>query len=223
MTGVHAARQKALLRRALAVDGVLTTAQLKRRGWLQAADRLGLPRVVYTCRTRVNQPESDMWLTFVGRDKEVLSQAPRELMHLAGLAEARSLVELAAGEEWRHVTLAGNVRMQLPDAEVVSPVKFQDAAVEFDAGYDRARRLKKLHGFAVGGYSRIFWMTSIHNRVKQVAQEAWMLHRRGDLPHVVGGEVVFVNFWSARDPYTGRPRCHKPFRQVFDFEGRADR
>ena len=91
----------------LADDLVLTTTQLDRRGLLEAADWLALPRVTYTCRTRVNDAESDVDLTFVGKDLASLRAAPRELMHLAGLAEARGRLTLVAGERWRHVSLAG--------------------------------------------------------------------------------------------------------------------
>lgn len=217
-TSQHPARQKALLRQMLAVDRVVTTAQLQRHGLLGVADRLELPQVTYACRTRINQPTSEVNLTFVAWASDVLSGTPSELMHLAGLAEARQrLGPLASGSEWRHISLAGNLRTQLPDAEIVHSLPGLDGAVEFDAGYDTKKRVQKLKSFVRNGYTRLYWMTTIHGRVSKVMHEMQQLEKQGLLPHVLDAEVVFVNFWSVRDPYVNRPRCHKPFRLRTEF------
>ena len=71
----------------LRVDRVLTTVQLERQNLLMAANALGLPRVTYTCRTRVTQ-NSNISLTFVALEERLLERCQRELMHDAGLAEA---------------------------------------------------------------------------------------------------------------------------------------
>ncbi|MBB6016918.1 hypothetical protein ACFP9V_03985 [Deinococcus radiopugnans] len=214
MQRLHPNRRKAQLRRTLADDLVLTTVQLERRGLLRAADGLALPRVTYTCRTRVNDAGSDLELTFIGKDTASLRAAPRELMHLAGLAEARSRLTLTPGEQWRHVSLSGRTREQHPDAEIVQTLDLthaSDAAVEFDAGYDLKRVERKLCAFAEHGYSRLLWATTIHSRVRAVINLAQRLQAGGKLPHVTRVETYYVNFWRTRNPYDGRPRCHKPF------------
>lgn len=216
MTSGHWATRRAQLRAALAIDGVLTNAQLTRRGWLKEADALALPRVTFTCRVRVTDSESGRDLTFVALEPEKLQQAPRELMHLAGLGEARARLTLAEGEVWRHLTARGagglGLAQQWPDAEIVQSLdasRRSDWAVEFDAGYSRRRIREKVIAAGEAGFTRLYWATSIHARTRSVLREIIMLQAQGKLPQVVRAETRYVNFWSVREPYEGRPRCHK--------------
>jgi hypothetical protein len=234
MTAVHPMTQKANLRRMLELDRVLTTAQLERRGLLQAADWLKLPRITYTCRTRVTQPDSGVDLTFVALDEEWLRNTPRELMHWAALGEARAGV-LRLGfldsYQWQHVELSGGRRTHLPDAELIGradfnhndcSVKFDnDSSVEFDAGYSPAKVERKMEAAAEAGYRLLIWATSIHSRTVTVSDQARRLHNLGLLPGVDGVIVLFVDFWSVKDPYMDRPRCHKPIRELVVFNGPA--
>lgn len=224
MSTLHPSQAKAELRQLLTTDLVLTTAQLERWGLLRAATWLELPTVTMTCRTRVTQSESDTDLTFVALEAEHLDQAPRELMHLCGLAEARRGRVLAAGEEWRHVRLAGRSKGHQPDAEVVQLLdgtRRSDCAVEFDAGYSTKRISQKLEAATNAGYSRILWATSIHRRAETVMDQATRLHRQGRLVDLRLVETQFVDFWSPHDPYTNRPRCYKPMRLTQAFSAAA--
>lgn len=214
--------QKAELRRALSTDRTLTTVQLQRRGLLHAA--VGLPEVTYTCRTRVTQSDSGTDLTFVALTQETLARPPRELMHDAGTAEARHVLrrELPAGATWQPTVAAGRARLRLPDAEVLhGPDARQDWWVEFDAGYAPHEVDAKLEAAARAGYTRLVWATSIHARTRTVPEQATTLHRLHLLPGVLEVTTVFVDFWSWREPYTGRSRCHKPMRTDLTFEGTA--
>jgi len=209
----HPNRKKAELRLLLAVDQVVTTAQLERWGLLNAATWLDLPRVTRTCRTRVTQSESDLDLTFVALEPAVLAQAPRELMHLCGLAEARRGRVLLPGERWQHVHLKGRRKAHQPDAEIVQlldPARRSDWSVELDTGYAVGRIAQKMEAACEAGYTRILWATTIHGRTRSVLDQATRLQRQGHLPDLVRIETQFVNFWSSGDPYLDRPRCHKP-------------
>ncbi|WP_216322900.1 hypothetical protein [Deinococcus aestuarii] len=215
MPGEHPATQKARLRTVLAVDRTLTTVQLERRGLLRAATWLGLPQVTLTCRTRTTQPHSDTDLSFVALDARWLSRPPRDLMHDAGLGEVRHRIEqknaMPPRAVWQHVTLAGRQRAHLPDAEILNPHPRlrRDWSVEFDAGYAPTRVEQKLEAAAQAGYNVIIWATSVHTRTASVSKQAKKLHDWDRLPGVDGVVVVFVDFWSARDPYEDRPRCKK--------------
>jgi hypothetical protein len=203
---------KAELRALLATDRVVTTAQLGRWGLRSAAEWLGLPQLTRTCRTRVTQSESTVDLTFVAFTEALLDQAPRDLMHLCGLAEIRRARALVPGEQWRHVTLGNRRRGHLPDAEIIQmldPTRRSDTAVEFDAGYSTTRCKQKLMAAAASGYSRILWATSVHARTRTVGRIAHQLQRSGHLPEVSEVQVRFVDFWSIHNPYVNRPRCHK--------------
>lgn len=211
MPGPHPATRKADLRRLLRDVGVATTVQLERRNLLEAADWLDLPRVTYTCRTRVTQ-DSAVGLTFMALEEADLDRSARDLMHQAGLAEARWRTALEEGEVWQPVTLRGRQRMHLPDAEIIwpGPDHTRDTAVEFDAGYTGERITAKLQAAAQQGYTRILWATSVHARTRSVMRRARILHHQGRLPGVQRVRTLFVDFWSEGDPYRERPRCHKP-------------
>lgn len=214
MSGEHPATQKAKLRATLAIDRTLTTVQLERRGLLRAARWLGLPEVTRTCRTRTTQPHSDTNLTFVALDARWLSRPSRDLMHDAGLGEARHRVlpdGIPPQAVWQHVTLAGRQRVHLPDAEmlIAHPQQRRDWAVEFDAGYSPQRIEQKLEAAACAGYRWMIWATSVHDRTLRVREQADDLHYRGRLPGLAGLTTVFVNFWSPQDPYVRRRRCFK--------------
>ena len=212
------------MRALLTVDRVATTAQLERWGLLRAAEQLELPSTKLTCRTRVTHSDSVVDLTFVALLDTHLDLAPRELMHLCGLAEARWGRVLVPGERWQHVTLKGRVKGNHPDAEIVRPADLErrsDWAVEFDAGYTRARIAQKLEAAAAGGYARILWATSIHDRTRTVTALAARLHRQHRLPGIESIETRYVNFWTPKDPYTNRPRCHKQMVACLDFRAAA--
>ncbi|GAA5514946.1 hypothetical protein Dcar01_03710 [Deinococcus carri] len=224
MTSLHPAQRKALLRHTLAIDRVLTTAQLTRRGLLETAEWLELPRVTRTCRTRVTQSESDTDLTFVALRAEDLDCPSRDLMHLAGLAEARHRITLAEGEVWRHVSLQGRVKRHQAHAEILQtldPSRRSDWAVEYDAGYSWGRITDKLVAADEGGYLKVYWATSIHARTLTVMTLAQQLQQAGRLPHLTQVETRFVDFWTPREPYVGRPRCHKPTALTHVFPARA--
>lgn len=215
MTGPHPATQKAELRALLAVDSVVTAAQLQRWGLAQAAQWLELPRVTLTCRTRVTQSESTTDLTFVARSADQLARAPRELMHLSGLAETRRGRVLEPGQVWQHVNLKGRAKIHQPDAEIVQLLdvaRRSDWSVELDTGYSPQRIAQKLEAATTAGYSRILWATTVHRRTQTVLDQASWLQRKGKLPDLTQIETQFVDFWSANDPYVNRPRCHKPMR-----------
>ena len=203
------------LRAALATDEVVTAAQLQRWGWWAAAQALELPSLTRTCRVRVTDPESGRDLRFLALDRETLSRAPRDLMHLAGLAEARRRLALEPGETWRLLNARGAAMgdtRHWPDAEIVQQLdnsRRSDWAVEFDAGYSRARIRQKLQAAATAGFTRLYWASSIHTRVETVLREMLLLKGGGTLPRVTRVETRFVDFWSRHDPYVGRPRCHK--------------
>ncbi|MGY2897040.1 hypothetical protein [Deinococcus sp. UYEF24] len=207
----------------LRVDRVLTTVQLERRGLIRAADWLGLPRVTYTCRTRVTQSDSGVDLTFVAEDEVWLQNSPRDLMHWAGLGEARSQLgrvrlDLSA-HRWQHVDLGGRLRSSLPDAELLGPAgqRNWDGAAEFDAGYSPVKVAVKLEAAAVAGYRLLIWASSIHSRTITIPEQARELHRLGLLPGLAGVIVLFVDFWSPGSPYDDRSRCHKPMHAVVRF------
>lgn len=211
--GVHPARLKAQLRAMLAIDRTLTTVQLERRGLLKATEWLDLPQICRTCRTRTTQSHSTVDLTFVALNPRTLARSARDLMHDAGLAEARHRVHhgLHPNAIWQHVDVAGRKRTHLPDAEVLNlhSRRLQDFAVEFDAGYAPARVEQKLKAAAEAGYSLIIWATSIHARTSTVAAQARKLHGLGQLLGVDDVVTLFVDFWTLGDPYARRTRCYK--------------
>lgn len=220
------ATKRAKVQRLLAVDQVVTLAQLQRWGVSEVVRWQALPVVTRTCRTRVNQSDSDVDLAFVAWDAAVLDQAPRDLMHLAALAETRSRKRLQPGEEWRHVSVAGRSRGHLPDVEILQmldPTRRSDWAVEFDAGYPWSRVRAKLTAAAADGYTRLCWATSVHGRVQRVMDLATRLQQEGHLPGVVMVETCWVDFWSEENRYVSRPRCHKPMALAHRFSAGAGR
>ena len=211
----------------LRVDRVLTTVQLERRGLLQVADWLELPRVTYTCRTRVTQSDSGVDLTFVAEDEAWLRNSPRELMHWAGLGEGRSQLGRVGldlyAHRWQHVDLGGRLRSPLPDAELIGPAgqTDRDGAAEYDSGYSPSKVALKMEAAAMAGYRLLIWATSIHSRTITLPEQARELHRLDLLPGLAGVIVLFVDFWSPGTPYDDRPRCHKPMHAVVRFTGAA--
>ncbi|GGR07682.1 hypothetical protein [Deinococcus ruber] len=208
---LHPAKQKALLRAQLRIDRVWTTQQLARHGLLAAATWLGLPRTTYSCRVRVADTESLRDLTFVALTDKQLSLVPKELMHYAGTAEIRQKFQLQPEEVWELLDLKGRVRGHCPDALIRMPGTYaQDTAVEFTAGYSRKTVAAKLQAMAEQGYDRAVWGTTVHRQARTLAAQAEELMQRGALPGLREVTVLFVDFWSAHDPYGVRPRCHKP-------------
>ncbi|MBB5235527.1 hypothetical protein [Deinococcus budaensis] len=209
----HPAQQKQRLRTLLHLSPVVTTAQLTRSGLLGAARGLKLPRQTLTCRTRTTQVMSETDLTFVALKRETLTWPRRDLMHTAGLTEVLFRVSREDGQRWALTPLKGRGRGALPDAEILSPGenRARDWAVEFDAGYPAARVRDKLRSFAAQGYGAALWGISVHGRVPTILDLARELHGAGELPGLREVRVVWVDFWSAHDPYCNRPRCHKPY------------
>ena len=215
----HPAQSKAQLRELLRVCRVVTVHQLRRLDLEQAATWLDLPRVTYTCRTRVTQGHSAADLTFAALDPQTLSAPPRDLMHWAGTAEAylwyRSscsagrIPEAEPGERWTLVDLAGRERGHLPDATILrGPSRRDDAAVEYDTGYVREHQVAKLHTFAAHGYAHIIWATTVHGRVRTLCDLITAEQAAGRLPNLRRADVLYACIWRD-DPYPHRPRCHK--------------
>lgn len=200
----------------LTTDLVLTAVQLARRGQLQEARDRDLPSVQLTCRVRSNDPTGDRLLKFVAVDPEHLQLAPRELMHLAGLAETRALITLEPGERWHLLALNERLRGPRMDAEIVREPYTDDCGVEFDAGYSRGQIERKLRAMSEGHYTRILWATSIHERVETVMETALKLMAAGHLPGIRQVRTVYVNVWADSDPYNDRPRCHKAYALTYD-------
>lgn len=223
----HGATRQRWLREWLAVTETMTTVQIQRLGLMPARGPLTLPHCTYTVATRTTQQTSQRDLTFVALDTATLRRhTPAELGHLAGLAEAQwhlldyqitGVLGLTRDHQWRLVTPAerrqGNRRQHrpghLPDAEINSPPgALDDWAVEMDAGYPRTRKFEKMQGFAQQGYRHILWVTSVHGLVRPVVAQMQALHDAGELPGVVSGAALFVDYWSTRDPYRSDRRCH---------------
>lgn len=181
-----------------------TTATLARAELLTAADRLALPRVTRSVRTRGTQSGSNVDLTFVALRAESLKLPAGELMHRAALTEGlRTYPQVVEpGMKWRLVELKGRERLHLPDAEVVSADlndHSQDCAVEFDASYDPEKVERKLRAFAAQGYRNVIWLTSVHGKVKTVTEQARDLKARGKLADVTNMVAMWVDFWSDSD------------------------
>lgn len=210
----HPAKKKAELRLLLTTCQVVTIHQLRRLGLERAAQWLQLPRATYSCRTRATQQDSTRNLEFVALEAAVLQAAPRDLMHLAGTAEAYIWHRYGAGQEtgahrWSLVELAGRSRDRLPDAEILRrPGRGNDSAVEFDAGYLPEKAELKAQAFASQGYSHLLWATTVQGRVKSLAEEFSLLHSLGRLPNIRRVDVIWANIWEDA-PYRVRPRCRK--------------
>lgn len=222
----HPTQTKARLRTLLrASGGVVTLPTLHRRGLAQAAQGLGLPQIVRSVRTRINQVGSDVPLTFVALEAAHLELPPRELMHRAALTETYLRCQelsplrdcIRPDERWQLVTSQGRPSGPLPDAEILGPQinrHGRDCAVEFDAGYDFKTIKAKLHSFTkVQGYRRVLWATSIHDRVGRMFYQVEDL----DLPHLHQFDIIWVDFWSEEDRYKYRPRCRKVNHLGFQF------
>jgi hypothetical protein len=207
----------------LGLTRVATLEQLKKYDLTEAVSVLGLPiRGPVTCKTRTTQPDSLVDLTFVALEAKWLNSPRRDLMHYAGLSELLCLTEAEDGAEWHLVDLKGREPGRMPDAEIIFPrsVRRHDIFVEFDAGYSRDAVTDKLRAAARSGYSRVLWACSIHGRLSTIASIADTLQRTAQLEGVERLEVVWVDFWSLRDTYSGRPRCHKPNRVTREYPPR---
>ena len=204
-------RRNLLLRTSLRKDRVLTTVQLERQGLMAAAEELKLPRVTLTYRTRVTQPHSSIGLTFVALDETFLRRPQHELMHDAGLAEARRQSPALREKTLKHLDLRGQTRGRLPDAVYLAPSleTALDWAIEFDAGYDRERIEAKLRAADREGYANYLWATTIRARTVQIGEVLRKLHAQEGLRHLEHVEARFVDFWSIRDPYQDSRRTHK--------------
>lgn len=208
----HPARKRARLRELFKQDRVVTSVQLSRWGLLETADSFGLPHRTYTLRTRSTQASSAVDLTFYAGDSDWLSAAPRDLMHWATIAEGRHKIGCLYGQELVYVDLGGRDRADLPDAELLQSDGSPDWAVEADAGYSKERIVRKIVTASRAGYGRLAWLTTVHARTTTLPTIVEDVVRSG-LPGTLRAvDIYFVDFWSQRDPYHGRPRCHKPMR-----------
>lgn len=207
----HPARLKARLRKLFSVDRVITSVQLTRSGLLETAQRLDLPHITYTVRTRSTQASSAVDLTFYAGNADWLSAPPRDLMHWAILAEGRSLLGCMHEQEYRYVDLGGRDKANLPDAEVLEFDGSPDWAVEADAGYPRERVTQKIEMASRAGYGRLIWFTTVRERTKTLTQLFDEEFPAG-LPGTLKGiDIYFTDIWSP-NPYARRPRCHKPLQ-----------
>lgn len=215
MSRPHPATLKAELRRFLGQHPVVTTMQLERWGWAQAADWLDLPRLSLDVRTQVTQPSSQVELTFVAHTEAALLDPPHVLLHSALLAETWAVLNATQaafpGEGFRYVSLRGRGQGRLPDAEIqlFENEPGLDSAVEVDTGYPPRRCHEKLHSYALQGFSSLVWATTVHGRVTSMARQIETLQRLGQLPGVREYLVLYVNVSRPGDPYRPRPRGHK--------------
>lgn len=225
----HSATLRAQVRALFRTHRVLTTAQLERRGLLRAADSLDLPRVTLEVRTQVTQPTSQRELTFVATEERWLTQASRDLLHHALLAETAEriapLVPEAPTWNWKYLDLRDRLSGVRPDAELwwSGQPRDQDYAVEADAGYARERREQKLTGAATLGYRHLVWATSIQGRVASIVQEAAALAEQGQLRGLAGVTAVYVNVHSTGRPYDLSRRNHKSLVAQWRADGRVIR
>ncbi|MVN88757.1 hypothetical protein GO986_18625 [Deinococcus sp. HMF7620] len=220
MPALHPAKQKAQVRQLFAEHRVLTTVALERRGLLQAAEWLDLPRIDLHVRTQAHQASSIKPLTFVSADERWLVQPPRDILHHALLAEgAHQLRGVIAAHElqWQYLDLKGRSGFW-PDAQLVSPKgREHDASVEVDTGYSPKRCDAKLVAAAAGGYRSLIWLTSVHGRVTKIHARARQLHAAGKLGEVTKVYVGYINVHTPGSPYQPRPRLHKVSALVADF------
>lgn len=215
--GLTLDRRKNQLRRALALDRTLTTVQIERRGLLGAAEALDLPSVPLTCRTRVTQPHSNVNLTFVALDPAILKRTERELMHYAGIAEARERSDLTGGV-WRHVSIKGKTRLHLPDAEYIvhDGRTSSDWAIEFDAGYGFEKVRDKLRAAEQSGYRQFLWSTTVRARPGKFGDFLQELESKEPFETLRRVDVTFVDFWTNTDrTYTQSRRNHKVLSQTY--------
>lgn len=196
----------------LAVDRVMSTVQLERRGLLRTAEQMGLPSTVRTCRTRVTQAGSTADLTFVSALPDLAQLPSTVLMHWAGLAEQRwTLRHFLAAQalEWQHLDVKGVSRSHLPDVGL----RLKGGAVlavEFDAGYPPQVIGAKLRGAGAAGYSGMLWGTTIRRRVLSLPEIVDQLHRHSEVPGLSVFRVNYVDFWSPGNPYRLRPYSDVP-------------
>ena len=132
------------LRAALSVDGgILTSVQV---------ERLGLERVISQVasdstlvRPYVRSPRM-VEMTFVGLSAAVVHQAPRDMLHLACLAETRAVLALPPGAV---TVLTPKPEARTPDGQcVIDPVGDGPPwALELDCGYTSSRVLDKVQRF----------------------------------------------------------------------------
>lgn len=212
MTKPHPAQLRAALTNMLAVDRVLTTVQLERRGLLRTAEQLGLPTTVRTCRTRVTQAGSAVDLTFVSALPGLGGLSSTVLMHWAGLAEQRwRILQFAVGLEfeWQHLDVKGVSRGHLPDV-TLHPSGGAAIAVEFDAGYPPQVIEAKLRGAGAAGYQGVLWGTTVRRRVLRVPGIVTRLRQQGELSGLRTFRVDYVDIASPGDPYRLRPYSDVP-------------
>ncbi|WP_139322778.1 hypothetical protein [Deinococcus marmoris] len=212
MTKIHHARLRADLKRDMAIDRVLTTVQLERRGLLKTAEQMGLTLVERTCRTRVNQPGSLTDLTFVLDRPELAGESSAALMHWAGLAEHRfrtKKIMSEKGADWRLLDLKGRGQHHLPDAAL----RFKDGhewAVELDTGYPPATIKAKLRAASATGYTDVMWTTTTRSRVVSLRKTVTTLDSEGLLPGLNSVMVFYVDFWCLDQKYGLRPYSTVP-------------
>ena len=132
------------LRAALSVDGgVLTSVQVQRLGLErvigQVASESMLVRPYVRSRRMVE-------MTFVGLNEAVVNQAPRDMLHLACLAETRGVLALPPGAM---TVLTPKPRTRTPDGQcVIDPVGDGPPwGVEIDCGYTTPEVLDKIQKF----------------------------------------------------------------------------
>lgn len=211
------ATQRATLRDLLEACRVVTRQQLLRWGLLDAAREWQLPYQSLSVRTRTTQPHSVVVLTFVALDPYWLRRPARDLMHWAAAAELYWCGAVPPGWTWQLVDGTGGRRGRVPDAQIICPNdSARDVAVEVDPGYSSAKVKAKLSAYAASGYGSVFWGVTVQGRVPRIIVVAQALQHTGVLAGMRIIAARYINFWTATDPYRGRPRCRKPVDSTLD-------
>lgn len=206
----HPDRQRAFILELLRANRVVPLSLLQRWGLEEAAMSMGLPSRILSGLTRSRQPHSLVEMTFLAFEQKHFTQ---EAFHLAGVVEMWMRIGDEGGKVWKLVDARGRERSRMPDAELVMPGQLHtDTAIEFDAGYSMKTIHAKLKAFAAVGYSKVMWGTAEHARVKTLAHAIVSWVNAGDYPaNLKGIQVAYVNYWSTKNPYIDRARCHKSY------------
>lgn len=205
---------------------VATVAQLERRGLGQALRALELPQLTLSVRVRSNDRSSLRDVTFLAATSKALTQPPRTLTHKAAITELElklDLLDAAPGKpqvrpppvtKGRHCRTDGMMHTDRTDGTA------QKSALEVDLGYNLARIQQKVASVGRDGrqnYDDYLLATTVHQRTTSVPEKLKSAAASGTpFGTLRSCTVVWVDFWSTKEPYLGRPRCYK------DDQGFAD-
>lgn len=210
------------LRLALETGQIVSSAQLVRRGWLQRVEAADLRPISSTVRTRSKQPRSLVTLDWYSPAHLDPRTPASVLVHQSCLTEMLLLNDVwRQGGTSRMVT--GGLRGEAwPDAEILWRSREQpDAAVEADTGYDQNTKEEKLKSYVAQGFRSAIWVVTVHQQVQTWCDSVVEMVAAGQVDGLQRFRCMFTDIWSMHDPYTGRPRCHKPFWRELEWEGRT--